>query len=457
MTGEASVHRGFRGPRAAMSLTLPGLLACLVAFALLPHDRLLDPLTILLAACTVFASVAWVDLDERLLIDASFVPSVLAMGFLGPAAAFAIVVVGELGSWCVRRYRVVVVPINTFALGVPALIGASALQALGPRGPVFYALLLAIGFGSMVLNDIVLTSLIGVLDDAPIRARLRSHVGLIPAVLINLGLAVATARLFRTEGPLAIAIVLLAIIAFNYMATHVLKAQSRAREIAKLAKSRERLVAQALDAESRERRRLAERLHDETIQDLLAARQDLIEVERGDHESLRRVKLALDGALRALRGAMFDLHPAVLEHAGFSPAFRAVIAEQARVGHFKARADVDPAVGGPHDRLLFAAGRELLRNVAKHAGAQQVDVAVKRQDGEIVLEVADDGRGFDEMRRQTAIASGHVGLAAIEGRLDAIGGSIEIHTWPGQGAHVRVAVPAAVPGEIAATGRQLAR
>ena len=42
----------------------------------------------LLAACTLFASVAWVDLDERLLIDASFVPSVLAMGFLGPAPAF---------------------------------------------------------------------------------------------------------------------------------------------------------------------------------------------------------------------------------------------------------------------------------------------------------------------------------------------------------------------------------
>ena len=113
-----------------MALTMPGLAACLIAFALLPKDRLLDPLTLLLAACTLFASVAWVDLDERLLIDASFVPSVLAMGFLGPAPAFAIVVVGELGSWCVRRYRKVVVPINTFGLGAPALHRCRSL-----RGP----------------------------------------------------------------------------------------------------------------------------------------------------------------------------------------------------------------------------------------------------------------------------------------------------------------------------------
>ena len=426
-----------------MALTMPGLAACLIAFALLPKDRLLDPLTLLLAACTLFASVAWVDLDERLLIDASFVPSVLAMGFLGPAPAFAIVVVGELGSWCVRRYRTIGIPINLLALGAPALLGAAAIQALQPQGVLLFVALGVFGFLTLAVNDLILTSLVSVLDNAGIIDRLRAHLSLIPAISINLMLALATASLYSSQGLSAIAVVLVAIIAFNYMVTQMLKARGRARHIAELAASRHRLVVEALNAEDRERRRLSERLHDEAIQDLLIARQDLADARHGNPAGLPRVEHALDNALRELRATVFDLHPTTLDNAGLAPALEAVATQQARAGSFQPKVSVDPCAAGLRDRLLFAVSRELITNVAKHADARVAEIEIARDGPSIVLDVRDDGHGFNDRNRAAAVRSGHIGLASIAERIEAVGGTVDISSAPGAGAHIRVVLPAA--------------
>ena len=425
-----------------MALTMPGLAACLIAFALLPKDRLLDPLTLLLAACTLFASVAWVDLDERLLIDASFVPSVLAMGFLGPAPAFAIVVVGELGSWCVRRYRTIGIPINLLALGAPALLGAAAIQELRLDGVLVFVALAVVGFLTLALNDLILTSLVSVLDNAGIADRLRAHLSLLPAISINLMLALATASLYSSQGLSAIAVVLVAIIAFNYMVTQMLKARGRAQHISELAASRHRLVVEALNAEDRERRRLSERLHDEAIQDLLIARQDLADARNGNPSGLPRVEHALDSALRELRATVFDLHPTTLDHAGLAPALEAVATQQARAGSFQPRVSVDPSAAGLRDRLLFAVGRELITNVAKHADARVAQIEIARDGPSIVLDVRDDGHGFNDGNCSAAVRSGHIGLASIAERIEAVGGTVDISSAPGAGAHIRVVLPA---------------
>jgi len=100
----------------------------------------------------------------------------------------------------------------------------------------------------------------------------------------------------------------------------------RAERIDQLAALRGRLVAEALDAEDRERRRLAEALHDEAIQNLLAARQELGEAERGDGESLWRARVGVDRTVDQLRTAIFELHPHLLESAGLPAALEAVAA-----------------------------------------------------------------------------------------------------------------------------------
>ena len=88
--------------------------------------------------------------------------------------------------------------------------------------------------------------------------------------------------------------------------------ERRRAAIEELAESRRQLVAQALDAEDRERRRLAEALHDEAMQSLLATRQELA----ASPPDLARARAGIDRAVADLRSAIFDLHPHLLGEAG---------------------------------------------------------------------------------------------------------------------------------------------
>jgi len=423
-----------------MAITLPGLAACLLAFALAPHDQLLSPLTLVLAGCAVIASVAWIDLDDRLLVDASFVPSLLAIGFLGPAEVVAVLGLGEICSWCIRRYRGIVVPINMLGLIAPALIAETALAALAPQGPLFYAVLGIVGAASLALNGLVVTALMGILDDAPIADCVRGHLNLVP-IAINLGFALATAALYRSEGLIAITVVLIAIIAFNYMVSQMIRARQRGQRISDLSASRHRLVVEALDAEERERRRLSERLHDEAIQALVTAKQELADADLGDPGGVPRARAALESVLDELRGAVFDLHPRVLQHGGIGPAVRAVAEQQGRIGGFRVNVSLDPQAAGLSDRLVFAVTRELLTNVAKHADARLAEVRISREGPTVVIAVSDDGRGFEARSCFTAVRQGHIGLASIAERVEALGGHFDLRTSPSVGVYVRAVLP----------------
>src|SRR5207247_6463606 len=169
-----------------------------------------------------------------------------------------------------------------------------------------------------------------------------------------------------------------------------------------LSTSRGRLVAEALNAEERARRALAQELHDDALQSLLAARQDLEEAKEGSDAGLARADAAVQATVIKLRDAVFELHPATLEHAGLEPALIALAAEQGRRAGFRAHVSVDPNVSGVNDHLLFSLARELITNVAKHAHAQTLSVRLTRVGQDIELRVRDDGRGFDPRDRLDA-------------------------------------------------------
>ena len=215
---------------------------------------------------------------------------------------------------------------------------------------------------------------------------------------------------------------------------------SRTETIEALAASRGRLVAQALDAEDRERRRLAEALHDEAIQNLLAARQELAAANGGTGDVLL-VRAGVDRTIKQLRDAVFDLHPYVLEHAGLRAGLEAVCERYGRQAGFRFEVDVDASAAGIHDQLLFSVARELISNVAKHANARLLTVSVRRDGPETVLEVADDGQGFEAPRLDEAIRSGHIGLASCAERVEALNGDFGITSSRGQGTVVRIALP----------------
>jgi len=214
----------------------------------------------------------------------------------------------------------------------------------------------------------------------------------------------------------------------------------RSREVADLAESRGRLLVQALDAEDRARRRLAEALHDEAIQNLLAARHEL--QARDDGGSLDLVEEGLDQTVHRLREAVFDLHPYLLDQVGLAAALQAVVDRHARRTQWLGSVRVEPEATGVHDQLLFSIGRELVVNAAKHAAARVLDVEVRRRGGEIVLRVADDGRGLVPEEALGAARTGHIGLASVAERAEAAGGSFTLESTPGTGTAVTVRLPA---------------
>lgn len=223
----------------------------------------------------------------------------------------------------------------------------------------------------------------------------------------------------------------------------------RSDHIHELASSRRVLVAQALDAETSERRRLANVLHDQTVQMLLCVRQDLAAARQGDDDALQSAQLALEHCTAQLRDAMFELHPYLLERGGLGPALRALAEQQGRRGPFSTEVTVDEDAVGPHDELVYSVARELLINAARHSGARRVTVNLARDQGAIDLVVADDGVGFPPARISAALEAGHIGLASSAERLAALGGALDIEGRPGLGTRVRAHIPdsvAHVPG-----------
>ena len=223
----------------------------------------------------------------------------------------------------------------------------------------------------------------------------------------------------------------------------------RSDRIGQLAADRRRLVAQALETEDRERRRLAEELHDHAIQNLLVARQELDD-GAPDVSGIARAREGVDRTLRQLREAAFELHPYALEQAGLGAALERVAEQEGGRGGYTSRVAVSAEATGVHDQLLFSVARELLVNTAKHGEANFVSLVVERAGNEIVLEVADDGKGIDPARRATALLEGHIGLASITERIESLGGTITISTAAHRGTTVRAALPVASAAQVSA-------
>jgi two-component system, NarL family, sensor kinase len=216
----------------------------------------------------------------------------------------------------------------------------------------------------------------------------------------------------------------------------------RTELVARLATSRARLLAQALSAEQRERRALAESLHDHALQNLLSARHELEDVAESVPEpALRRADEALTQTVDQLRDAVFELHPYVLEQAGLEAALRSVAQRAASQGHLALRLDLAANGASANDQLLFSAARELLTNVVRHAEAATVTLRLAHLDDELQFVVEDDGRGFPPEQLPDRLAQGHVGLASQRVRVEAAGGTMTIASIPGEGTRVEIRVP----------------
>jgi signal transduction histidine kinase len=193
-----------------------------------------------------------------------------------------------------------------------------------------------------------------------------------------------------------------------------------------------------------DRERIAKELHDGAIQALFAVGMGLqgSAMLAGDTELRRRIENAveeLDRVIRDLRNYIFGLRPGILADRQLDQALQRLVEELQQRGGVVAVAEIDPAaaaeLAGKAGELVQLA-REALSNVGRHAGAATCRVSLYRTEEGAVLEVDDDGRGFDPAQP----SAGH-GLRNLRERAAALGGRTEITSVPGEGTRVRVTIP----------------
>jgi signal transduction histidine kinase len=147
----------------------------------------------------------------------------------------------------------------------------------------------------------------------------------------------------------------------------------------------------------------------------------------------------------SLRSLLVEIDPPSLERAGLAFVLRDLAT---RLGPRGVAVQVD----APDDldlpletaTLLFRTTQEALRNVARHARASRVEVRVTPagpRSGALVLEVADDGIGFDPVAVLHAPAAGHLGLRVLADQARAAGARLEVRSAAGRGARLRLTVP----------------
>ena len=209
-----------------------------------------------------------------------------------------------------------------------------------------------------------------------------------------------------------------------------------------LQRSRERLLL----AREEERRRLARELHDSVSQALygisLGAHAARTALERDpDHvaEPLDYILSLAEAALAEMRALIFELRPESLETEGLVSALsKQAAALQARNAIVVATELCDePDLPLPVKEDLYRIAQEAMHNTVKHAHASHVGLRLDQTSDGVMLEVLDDGAGFDPK----ASFPGHLGLHSMRERVINLGGTFEIESTPGAGTRVCVSIP----------------
>jgi PAS domain S-box-containing protein len=197
-----------------------------------------------------------------------------------------------------------------------------------------------------------------------------------------------------------------------------------------------------------EKSRIARELHDELGQALTALKLDVAWLserlpagQAGIAEKLGAMHAMIDGTVAATRRISAALRPLILDDLGLVPAAEWLVQEFTQRTGIPCELVVgapDLELEDPHATAVFRILQESLTNVARHAMAQRVEVALGRSDGAVTLNVRDNGRGFnlDHPRRPNAF-----GLMGVRERVSLLGGEVRIQSQPGRGTVLHVQIP----------------
>ena len=244
-----------------------------------------------------------------------------------------------------------------------------------------------------------------------------------------------SSRLLRASFAIAAAAILLAVIfaAFTVrMVLHLIRGMEW--QTAELS----RVSWHMLEDQEATARRFSHELHDELGQSLTAVRTNLAAME--DSRRVADCLRLVDEAIGNVRQMSQLLRPTILDDFGLEAGLRWL------ADGFSARTGIDVRLESSHagrlpddtETHLYRIAQEALTNVARHSGAKRVDMRLELLDGEILLSIADDGRGLPRTPREGVRGLGMIGMRA---RARSAGGDVAVQSRPGEGVRIEVRVP----------------
>ena len=223
------------------------------------------------------------------------------------------------------------------------------------------------------------------------------------------------------------------------------------------------LTAELKLTEERERRDLAQDLHDGLGQFLAILKIKMTSIKESErrgtlNQAFREIEDLIDQANQSIRSLMMQLSPPVLQALGLAPALEWLAEEMDRVYKLSVQIETDKTqitLEEPAKTTIFRAVRELLINVAKHAHCDKAQIRCANEAGRVVISVTDHGDGFS-YNAYAGIDNGEsgFGLSSIKDRIEYIGGEMSVVSASGVGTTVKIVFPALKNPENSREGEQ---
>ncbi len=211
-------------------------------------------------------------------------------------------------------------------------------------------------------------------------------------------------------------------------------------------------AAHILRAQEEERRRIAQEIHDETVQKLVLICRQLDAIESASSiapasavEDVRNTRKATEEVVHGLRDFARSLRPPTLDDLGLVTSIRRLLVDMSERTHIESQMKVT----GQQRRMLpdievglFRIAQETLRNVERHSHANRVTVTLAFGDGRVTLEVVDNGVGFiPPLGTANFAARRQLGLLGMRERAELLGGRLEVQSTPGKGTSLFASIP----------------
>jgi two-component system sensor histidine kinase DegS len=226
--------------------------------------------------------------------------------------------------------------------------------------------------------------------------------------------------------------------------------ESQRRNYAEREQARRAYIAKLVEAQEAERGRIAQELHDETLQDLMviANKCDALALSGTDESHVKTelwMKQELLRTIDNVRRLSMNLRPSILDNFGLVPGVRWLVNNSNSQGCCRLSVDIsgeDRVMSDLSEVTVFRVVQEAINNIQRHACASHGTVNMKFEKDCLLLEIRDDGAGFQPPDKTlTYVGESKLGVMGMEQRILSIGGEFRVDSHLGRGTKVQASIP----------------